>query len=63
MAEDLILSEATENTFTHCGWSPVSLLPKCVLLNGEDPDWSASKEIFTFLFIINVYPQNPKIYI
>ena len=36
MAEDLILPEATENTFTHRGRSPVSLLPKCVLRNSED---------------------------
>ena len=36
MAEDFILPEAAENTFTHRGRSPVSLLLKCVLRNGED---------------------------
>ena len=63
MAEGLILPEAnqilllTEDCLQWANYPNVSYGTR------KTADWSASMEVFAFLFFVNVYSQNPKIYI
>ena len=63
MAEDHILPEANLILLLTADGLQWANYPNVSNGMRKTADWSASTEVFTFLFLVNVYPQNPKIYI
>ena len=63
MAEDLILPEANQILLLTADSLQWANYPNVSYGMRKTKDCSASTEVFTFLFMVKVYPQNPKIYI
>ena len=63
MAEDLILTEANQILLLTPDGLQWANYPNMSYGMQKTADWSASTEVFTFLFMVNVYSQNIKIYI
>ena len=63
MAEGLILPEANQILLLTADGLQWANYPNVSYGTRKTADWSASTEVFSFLFVVNVYSQNPKIYI
>ena len=63
MAEYLILPEVNQILLLTADGLQWANYPNVSYGMRKTADWSASMEVFTFLFLVNVYPQKPKIYI
>ena len=64
MAEGLILPEANQILLLTADGLQWANYPNVSYGTQKTADWSASTEVFAFLFFVdNVYSQNPKIYI
>ena len=63
MAEGLILPEANQILLLTADGLQWANYPNVSYWMRKTADWSVSTEVFSFLFMVNVYSQNPKIYI
>ena len=63
MAEGLILPEANQILLLTADGLQWANYPNVSYGTQKTADWSASTEVFAFLFLVNVYSENPKIYI
>ena len=63
MAEGLILPEANQILLLTEDGLQWAYYPNVSYGTRKTADWSASMEVFAFLFFVNFYSQNPKIYI
>ena len=63
MAEGLILPEANQILLLTTDGLQWANYPNVSYGTRKTADWSASTEVFALLFLVNVYSQNPKIYI
>ena len=63
MAEGLILPEANQILILTADGLQWANYPIVSYGTRKTADWSASTEVFAFLCLVNVYSQNPKIYI
>ena len=63
MAEGLILPMADQILLLTADGLQWANYPNVSYGTRKTTDWSASTEVFSFFFMVNVYSQNPKIYI